>query len=153
VKHPQVVLCAFDDWLATQLRELVAERRWVLREFRQTAAWVAAAAVRQPCVAVVQADFTAPEPVALAAVAELHGRNPDADVVVVSDTKMGDDDRPGWAAAVTDLGGRLVLFPPLTRAVVEDAVGGLLGARVRRAAPPVRPAAIDLAAGRYEDES
>lgn len=148
MKFPLVLVCAFDDWLATQLRELVAERRWVLREVRQAAAWVAAAD-RTPCVAVLQADFTADTPTASQAVAALHRRNPDADVVVVCDTKMGDDDRPRWAAAVLDLGARLVLFPPLTKAAVEDAVSGLMTVRVNRPPEPA-PAAIDLAAGGFE---
>jgi hypothetical protein len=106
-------------------------------------------------VAVLQADFTADKPVALAAVAELHRKNPDADVVVVSDTKMSDDDRPGWTAAALDLGARVVLFPPLTRVVLEDTVSGLLDARVSRPAPTPTPPPreIDLAAGEYEAET
>lgn len=153
MKHPQVVVCAFDDWLATQLRELVAERRWVLRDGRQAAAWVAAASGRQPCVAVLQADPTADEPTAPKSVAELHRRNPDADIVVVCDLKLSDDDRPRWAATLLDLGARLVLFPPLTKPALEDAVSGLMGTRVKgvSADPPASTLpSIDLAAGGYE---
>ena len=153
MKHPHVVLFAFDDWLGNQLREFVAERKWVLREVRQVAGWLTAAAEWRPCVAVIQADFTSERPTALKAVAELHGLNSDTDVVVVSDTKMSDDDRPGWTAAALDLGARLVLYPPLTRAVLEDAVSGLMDARVKRSPVLPRPAPateIDLAAGEYE---
>ena len=153
MKFPQVALCAFDDWLANQLRELVAERKWVLRAGRQSAAWVEAAAERRPCVAVIQADFTADKPTALTAVGELHRRNPDADIVVVSDTKMSDEDRPVWTAAAFDLGARLVLFPPLTKAAVEDAVSGLMDARVKRQAITGAETEIDLAAGGHEDEA
>lgn len=153
MKYPHVVLFAFDDWLGNQLRELVIERKWVLREVRQIAGWLTAAAERKPCVAVIQADFTADRPTAMTAIAELHRKNSDTDVVVVSDTKMSDDDRPGWTAAALDVGARLVLFPPLTRAVLEDAVSGLMDARVKRPVPaPAVPKEIDLAAGEYEAE-
>ncbi len=150
MRHPHVVLCAFDDWLAAQLREMVAERRWVLKEFRQPAAWLDAASHRQPCVAILQADFTDAAANPLGLVADLHARNADAAVVVVSDVKLNDDDRPPWAAAAADVGARLVLFPPLTRPVLEDAVSGLMGVAAGDTAP--RPeSAIDLAAGEFED--
>jgi DNA-binding NarL/FixJ family response regulator len=145
------VVCAYDDWLANQLRELISERKWVLQEFRKPSAWVTAAHVRQPCVAIMQVDFSADQLVALSAIRELHHRNPNAEIVVVCDTKMSDEDRPGWTASALDLGARLVLFPPLTRVVIEDAVSGLMGAQLRRPEPTLHlPPAIDLAAGEYE---
>ena len=151
MKHPRVVVCAFDGWLANQLREAVGERKWVLREVRTHAEWAAATAAGGPCVAVVQADPTADEPTQLGWVGELHRRNPDADVVVACDVKLNDDDRPGWTAAALDLGARLVLYPPLTRAVLEDAVIGLMERRVGAAPPSSEPAGeIDLAEGGYE---
>jgi DNA-binding NarL/FixJ family response regulator len=161
MKHPHVVLHSFDDWLGNQLRELIAERKWVFREVRQIAGWVAAGGEQRPGVAVLQADFHSERPAALAALAELHSRNPDTDIVVVSDAKLSDEDRPGWMAAALDLGARVVLFPPLTRALLEDAVTGLMDARLKKPARqpaietrlplPTPPEEIDLAAGEYEE--
>lgn len=150
MKHPRVVVCAFDDWLANQLREAVGERKWVLTEVRTPAGWVSAAG-GGPCVAVIQVDPTADEPTQLEWVGELPRTRPDADVVVVCDVKLSDDDRPGWTAVALDLGARLVLYPPLTRAVLEDAVLGLMERRVAAEPPPDPPAEIDLAAGDFEE--
>jgi DNA-binding NarL/FixJ family response regulator len=151
MKFPRVVVCAFDDWLAAQLREAVAERKWVLKEVRTADGWVNEATTGA-CVAVVQADPTADTDKALSAVGRLHRANPDADVVVVCDLKLNDDDRPPWTAAALDLGARLVLYPPLTRAVLEDAVVGLMEHRFGSPPPPVKGDEIDLAAGEYEAE-
>lgn len=145
MRHPRVVVCAFDDWLANQLREAVGERKWVLTEVRSPAGWVTAAA-GGPCVAVIQVDPTAEPEKPLAAVGELHRTYPDSDVVAVCDVKLNEDDRSGWTAAVLDLGARLVLYPPLTRAVLEDAVLGLMERRVGAMPPPE----IDLATGDFE---
>ena len=82
---------------------------------------------------VVQADPTAADPGPLGLVATVCRLAPDVPTVAVSDVKLGDADRAAWAAAVADLGARVVLFPPLTRPVLEDAVGGLMAVAVRRA--------------------
>lgn len=150
MKYPRVTVWAFDDWLANQLRESVAERKWVLQEVRSASGWVTAASGGGPCVALVQADPTGESEKPLSAVGELHRTNPDADVVVVCDVKLNEDDRPAWTAAALDLGARLVLYPPLTRAVLEDAVIGLMEHRVGAVPPPDPPAEIDLAAGDFE---
>ena len=151
MKHPRVIVCAPDDWLADQLRESAAERRWVVRVVRQPAAWVAAVADGGPCVALVQLDPHADPHKPLAAVGELHRTHPDADVIAVFDVKLSDDDRPGWTAAALDLGARLVLHPPLTRPVLEDAVIGLMERRVGAVPPPDQAPEIDLATGDYEE--
>lgn len=150
MRFPRVVVCAFDDWLANQLREAVAERKWVLTETRTADKWVREAAGQGPCVAVIQADPTAEPEKPLAAVGELHRTHPDADAVVVCDVKLSEDDRPAWTAAALDLGARLVLYPPLTRAVLEDAVIGLMERRTGPPPQPDPPAEIDLAAGDFE---
>ena len=151
MKSPRVVVWAFDDGLAAQIRVAVAERKWLLTSVRSADGW-ATAAGGGPCVAVVQADTTGDSDKALSAVGELHRTRPDADVVVVCDVKLNDEDRPPWTAAALDLGARLVLYPPLTRTVLEDAVIGLME---RRVGPPLHQAddkEIDLAAGEYEAE-
>jgi hypothetical protein len=151
MKSPRVVVWAFDDWLAAQLHEAVSERRWLLHSVRSADGW-ASAAGGGPCVAVVQVDPTADSDRALSAVADLHRTRPDADVVVVCDAKLNEDDRPVWTAAALDLGARLVLYPPLTKTVLEDAVLGLLECRVGSPPPPPPEKEIDLAAGNFEAE-
>ena len=58
--------------------------------------------------------------------------------------------RAVWTATAFDLGARFVLFPPLTRPVLEELAGGLMSAVIRRAggpapAPPAEGDVIDLA--------
>lgn len=132
MKHPVVVVCAFDDWVANQLRELAAEHKWLLREVRLPAAALDLVRDPRPAVLVVQADPTADATGPLGLVADAHRLCPDVPAVVVSDAKLGDDDRAAWTAAALDLGARFVLFPPLTRPVVEDLVSGLMAAVARR---------------------
>lgn len=162
MRYPQVIVCSPDDWVANQLKELVAEHRWRLRVVRQPAAAGALARENRPTVLVVQADPDADRPDHLRLVADTHRHRPDVATVVVSDAKLSDDDRPGWAAAAVDLGARLVLFPPFTRPVLEDVVGGLMAATIRRTtgelpevtSPPAVPqeGTIDLADERYRDD-
>lgn len=153
MKHPQVVVLAFDEWLGKQLRELAAEARWLVRETRQAAACLGLARDPRPTVLLVQADPHDDAAAALALVADVHRMAPDVATVVVSDVKLAEDDRVAWTAVALDLGARYVLFPPLSRPVIEDIVSGLMAAAVRRALPadpvaparPAEPAAIDLA--------
>jgi len=60
-------------------------------------------------------------------------------VVAVADVKLPDAERAAWTAALLDLGARYVLFPPLTRPVLEDAVSGLMAATIRRVIGEVPP--------------
>jgi hypothetical protein len=154
MKYPQVVVCAFDDWLANQLRELVAEHRWLLRETRQPSAALDLVRQSRPTVLLVQADPDSEKLDPLRLVADAHRRFPDVACVVLSDAKMPEDERAAWTAGVLDLGARFVLFPPLMRPVLEDLLSGLMDAVARRVmgeAPPKAEAAIDLADTGHED--
>jgi hypothetical protein len=152
MKYPRVVVWAFDGWLETQLGESVAERKWLLQSVHTHAEWVKATGTGGPCVAVVQADPTGESEKPLAAVGELHRHDPAVDVVVVCDVKLNDEDRPPWTAAALDLGARLVLYPPLTKTVLEDAVVGLMEHKVGSPPPAPKEEEIDLAAGNFEAE-
>jgi hypothetical protein len=152
MRFPQIVVCAFDAWAANQLRELAAAQRWLLREVRQPAAALELAREPRPTVLMVQADPTADRQDPLRLVADAHRLAPDAAAVVLSDVKLSDDDRASWTATVLDLGARYVLFPPLQRPVLEDLVGGLMAATLRRVVgPEAGGGTIDLADERYED--
>lgn len=135
MKYPQLVVCGPDDWVANQLGELTAEHRWLVRPVRRPPAALELAREGRPTVLLVQADPTADDAGPLELVADAHRLAPDAPAVVVSDVKLPEADRAGWVAAALDLGARVVLFPPLTRPVLEDVVGGLMAATVRRTAP------------------
>jgi DNA-binding NarL/FixJ family response regulator len=153
MRFPQIVVCAFDTWAANQLRELAAGHRWLLREVRQPAAALELARQPRPTVLVVQADPSADRPNPLRLVADTRRLAPDAATVVLSDVKLSDDDRAAWTATVLDLGARYVLFPPVQRSVLEDLVGGLMAATLRRVVgPEAAGATIDLADERYEDD-
>jgi hypothetical protein len=157
MRFPQLVVCAFDDWASNQLRDLAAEHRWVIRDARRPDAVAGMLAESRPTVLVVQVDPAADKFGPLELVADVHHRHPDAAVVVLSDAKLSEDARAAWTAAVLDLGARYVLFPPLTKPVLEDLVSGLMATVVRRAGrtadvPPHGPAAIDLADEGHEDD-
>lgn len=155
MRYPQLVVCAFDDWAANQLRDLAADYRWVLRDTRRPDAVSSFLAESRPTVLIVQVDPSAEKLGPLELVADVHHRHPDDAVVVLSDAKLSEESRAAWAAAVLDLGARFVLFPPLTRPVLEDLVSGLMTATIRRAgrdvALPESPT-IDLADEGHEDD-
>jgi hypothetical protein len=152
MKHPQVIVFAFDEWLGKQLRELSVESRWLVREARQAAACLSLVRDPRPAVLLLQADPHDDRATAFAFLADVHRFAPDVATVVVSDAKLGEDDRIAWTAAAFDLGARYVLFPPLSRPVIEDIVSGLMAAAVRRGLPssaespePADAGLIDLA--------
>jgi hypothetical protein len=132
MKHPQVIVLDSDGWLAKQLRELAAESRWLVRSARTPDTALALARGRSPAVLLVQFDLGDEKQAALALVADVHRLAPDVPTVAVADSKLPDAERAAWTAALLDLGARYVLFPPLTKPVLEDVVSGLMTATVRR---------------------
>jgi hypothetical protein len=153
MRLPQIMVWEADGWMARQLRELVAENRWLLRSVRS------ARRLRQllsagGCCAVCLLQFEPwserREPIEM--LAEMHLRWPDVPVVAVSDVKLPEAERAAWIAALFDLGARYVLFPPLTKPVLEDVVSGLMLATLRRvigeeeASQITRPARSELVA-------
>jgi hypothetical protein len=148
VRHPQIVISAFDDWLGKQLAQLAAEHRWLIAEHRQRPAALAAVRENRPTVLLAQIDPKAEDPrPAFQFLADVHRLAPGVAGVAVSDVKLNDDDRASWTAAVLDFGVRYVLFPPLSRPILEDVVGGLMTAVVRRTVwgGPAVDGPIDLA--------
>ena len=151
MKHPQLVILGFDEWLAKQLREDAASNGWILRDVRQATAFLAQAREPRPTVTLIQTDPHRPPADSLGVVAELHRLAPDAATVVVSDVKLPEDDRTAWTAAALDVGARYVLFPPLERTMLSELASSLMAAVIRRTMPeyapnPARPpGVIDLA--------
>ncbi len=158
MKFPQVVGLALDEPTAAAVAELAARRRWMFAPLKRAEAAHAAAREPRPTVLLVQTDPTADDPAPLRLVADLLRARPDVAAVVLADSKLTDDDRPGWAAAVLDLGAAVVLYPPVERSVLDDLLTALMESTVRRVVgkrpPPADDAPIDLAAGDFEaDES
>jgi hypothetical protein len=140
MRSPQVVIHETDGWLAKQLRELAGESRWLLQTARSADAALSLAR-RGPAVLLVQFDPGADKPAPLELIADAHREAPDTPVVAVADVKLPDAERAAWTAALLDLGARYVLFPPLTRPVLEDLVSELMAAAVRRVVGDLPPAA------------
>lgn len=133
MKYPQLIVLEIDGWLAKHLRPLAEEHRWLIREPRTVEAALGFANELRPGVLLVQLDLGAQKFGAFALIADAHRLRPDIPVIAVSEVKLNDADRIAWTAAFMDLGARYVLFPPLTRPVVEDVVSGLMAASIRRA--------------------
>ena len=144
MKHPRVIVLESDGWLAKQLRELADDGRWLVRPTRGVEAALATARERAPAVMLVQFEPGEEKTAPLALVADVHRFAPDVPVIAVADAKLPDAERAAWTAALFDLGARYVLFPPLTKPVLEDVVSGLMAAAVRRVigdAPEAKPGA------------
>lgn len=132
MKHPQVIVLDADGWVAKQLSELADEGRWIVRTVRGAERAMSLAHERCATVFLVQFETTDETAARLALVADLHRLAPDVPVVAIADAKLPDMERATWTAAVLDLGARYVLFPPITKPVLEDVVSGLMAATIRR---------------------
>jgi hypothetical protein len=156
MKHPQVIVLESDGWLAKQLRELAGESRWLVRVAKSIDTALSLAKSSGPAVLLVQFEPVEDKLAPLTLVTDILRLVPDVPVVVVADSKASDAERAAWTAALFDLGASYVLFPPLTKPVLEDVVSGLMTATIRRVVgedsplPPLPRAAsteeiIDLA--------
>ncbi|MCS7021847.1 MAG: hypothetical protein NZ703_04380 [Gemmataceae bacterium] len=133
MRLPQVIVWEADGWMARQLRELAAEHRWLLRPVRSAQRIHQLLSPPDVCaVCLIQFEPWADRREPLELIAQLHRSQPDVAVVAVSDVKLSEAERSAWTAALFDLGARYVLFPPLTRPVLEDLVSGLMLAVIRR---------------------
>jgi hypothetical protein len=153
--YPHLIILDPGGELARLLADLASEHRWLVRTPRACDTALSLAREGRPGVLFVRVEpgDETPEPFAL--VADAHRLCPDVPVVAVSGSKLPDADRVAWSAVLTDLGARYVLFPPVSRPVLEDVASGLMASSVRRVVggdplplPPPRPAAegvIDLA--------
>lgn len=129
MRAPQIVVVEADGWIARHLNDIAAESAWLVRGTRGTDNALSLACERRPCVLFVQVDADDKQ---LRLIADARRMCSDVPVVAMSDVKMSDADRVAWTAALFDLGARYVLFPPLTRPVLEDLVSGLMSAAIRR---------------------
>lgn len=142
MKHPRVIVFESDGWVAKQLRELAGENRWLIRPAKTVDSALSLARELGPAVLLIQFEPAEDKPAPLTLISEVYRQTTDVPVVAVADSKLADVERATWTAALLDLGARYVLFPPLTKSVIEDVVSGLMTATIRRALgehPPLPP--------------
>jgi hypothetical protein len=132
MRAPQVVVVEYDGWIARHLGDLAAESAWLVRDVRSVDTAMQLVRGRGPCVLIVQVEPADDKPAPLRLIADVRRTCSDVPVVAVSDVKLNDADRVAWTAALFDLGARFVLFPPLTKPVLEDVISGLMECAVRR---------------------
>ena len=143
MRYPQLIVHDSDGWVARQLAELAGESRWLLREPKTRDAVLALVREIRPTVLFLRIDPAADKHLDIALLAELHRLSPDTAIVAVSDVKLQDADRIAWTAVLFDLGARYVLFPPLSKPILEDLASGLMATAVRKVVGTDAP--IDLA--------
>ena len=143
MRYPQLIVHDSDGWVARQLAELAGESRWLLREPKTRDAVLALVREIRPTVLFLRIDPPNEKHLDIALLADIHRLSPDAAVVAVSDVKLQDADRIAWTAVLFDLGARYVLFPPLSKPILEDLASGLMATAVRKVVGTDTP--IDLA--------
>ena len=140
MRYPQLVVLEFDGWLSRQLGDLARLRRWLLREARQLGTARNLLVPNRPTVLIAQFDPRREKTDGLQFLADIHLTRPDVATLAVSDVKLNDDgDRSRWTETVLDLGARAVMFPPLTRPVLEEVVGRMMTAVLARTRPGWTP--------------
>lgn len=131
MRHPQVVVYESDGWLAGQVSQLSKDHSWLVRESRQAEACLNFLGEARPSILLLKVERRLVDELAL--LAALCEKVPDCPVVVFSDVKMENaQQRSSLATLAYDLGARYVMFPPLTRSVIEDVVAGLMLATIQR---------------------
>jgi hypothetical protein len=130
MKRPSLVLRSLDDWAEQQLQPLAETQQWKLVNLQRLPAWAGAFDPFEPMVGLLQTNLTDDHGADIAALVEVAKRCPMLPVVVLSDVKLPEDDRVLWTALLLDCGASLVLYPPLTRAMLEEAALGLMQERL-----------------------
>lgn len=122
MRRPQVVVFERDGRLASQLDPLITEKKWVLRESRQSEACLRQLSGQGPSVLVIRTSAnTEAELAMLARVGELW---PHVRTVIVGDA----DSFPGLSGLAWDLGADFALFPPVPLSHLPGIVAGLMDA-------------------------
>ena len=131
MRHPQIVIYEPDGWLAAQVAELARSNAWLVRESRQPDACLQL--LREVRLSILLLKWDLQMSAEWALLAQVQQQVPLCPVVVVSDGKHESQEQKLTLAGLAyDLGATYVLFPPLTRTVIEDLASGLLEAALQR---------------------
>ncbi len=130
MKRPTIVLRSLDDWAAQQLQPVIDAQQWKLIELHRTLAWAEQFDPYEPMVGFFQSNFADKDSTDIALLVDVAKRCPMLPIVVLSDVKLTEDDRALWTAMILDCGASLVLYPPLTRTMLEEAALGLMQERL-----------------------
>jgi DNA-binding NtrC family response regulator len=125
MRHPQVLVWEGDGHLAAQLRPLVEERRWVLREPRQASAVLRLLRSGGPAVVVIKTGRDLERELSL--LERVAWLCPDAAVVLVADSEQARLTGLAW-----DLGAFYVLTPAQPRDRLTEIVAAFLTAECTR---------------------
>lgn len=161
MKSPLLIVCNADDWLRELSSQIAAESRWLLQSCTP-GQLLKGVMDRRPTVALVVID---PHDSldGLTALVQVSQYAPEVATAVLTASKITETDRASWLALALDCGARSALFPPYTRLVLDDLIGGLMASCARQAGisldrpkrrltPETEPdGAIDLAGGDYEE--
>lgn len=145
MRFPHLIILDPDGEIQRLAADLAAEHRWLVRTPRTSDSALSFAREGRPGVLFVRVEPGDEKTAAVALIADAHRLCADVPVVAASGAKLPDADRLAWSAVLMDLGARYVLFPPISRPVLEDVTSGLMAASVRRVtgadAPPPQPPA------------
>lgn len=120
MRHPLIVVYEGDNKVATQLRALAEQERWLLREQKQVDACLRQLEGAGPTVLIIRTGRDLVREMTLLQQAAL--RSPQTSIVLV-----GDLEHPSLAGLAWDLGADYVLFPPQPRELLPEIVKGLMG--------------------------
>lgn len=139
MNYPQVVIYESDGWLAAQARDLARDSGWLLREPREPDACLSLLREARTSILLLRLERKMIDEFNL--LATVRERVPECPVIVFCDAKLDSvSQRLSIAALAYDIGARYVMFPPLTRTLVEDIVAGLMTASIQRSHPPAEAA-------------
>ena len=131
MRHPQLVVYESDGYLAAQVGDVARENGWIVRESRRPETCAAFLSEARPALLLLKLERKLIDELTL--LAHLNATVPDCPVVVFSDLKLENAaQRANLAGLAYDLGARYIMFPPLTRHVIEDIVTGLMEATIHR---------------------
>jgi len=131
MRLPQIVIYESDGWLAAQTVDVARDNGWLVRESRHADACLTFLREARPSILLLRLESKPVDDLTL--LTTLHAKTPDCPVAVFSNAKLdGASQRAHLAGLAYDLGARFVMFPPLTRTVIEDVVSGLMAAAIKR---------------------
>jgi hypothetical protein len=131
MRYPQIVVYEKDTSLTEVLRPIADEESWLILQSRKPSVCLKWLRDSRSTVLFVKFETDLVEELQL--ILDAHKVEPDAAIVVVSEIKLdSQEQRMNLTTLAYDLGASFVLFPPLSQALLEDVVSGLMSAVSQR---------------------